>query len=185
MKSLINYWKVIIVLILLGTGSVFCQETEPTEKAKKNPKRNFFRLSEQDVILPITSIEWGQPDRWSFTARYIHMFGDEKKKTIWKNNVGLSISPGWSGGRFGVDYIGIFCPEYLSGGYDMFAQLRGVILRTWGNPLVARTDNTYVGAELKICITWLLDLGVGYYYPVTDTGDNVEPFYGFHLGIGI
>ena len=185
MKSLINYLKVISVLILLCTVSVFAQETEPTEKAKNNPKRQFFKVTERDVILPITSIEWGEPDRWSFTARYIHMFGDTKNKEVWKNNVGISVSPGWSGGRVGIDYIGIYSPEVLSGEFAMFFQLRGVVLQTWGNPLVAVTDNTYVGAELKICLTWLLDMGVGYYYPVTDTGDNVEAFYGFHFGIGI
>ncbi|MCK4980500.1 MAG: hypothetical protein KAS62_08895 [Candidatus Delongbacteria bacterium] len=183
MKSLINYLKVILVLILFSTGSIFCQETEPTEKAKKKPKQQFFRLTERDVILPITSIEWGEPDRWSFTARYIHMFGHTKNKEVWKNNLGISISPGWSGGRAGIDYIGIYSPENLSGEFALFTQFRAVVLRTWGNPLTAAPDNTYAGAELKICVSWLLDLGVGYYYPVSDT--KIDPFFGFHIGVGI
>ena len=174
----------LIILILLMTAFLSGQEEQKTEE-KKKPKQQFFKVTERDVILPITSIEWGEPDRWSFTARYIHMFGDTKNKEVWKNNVGISVSPGWSGGRAGIDYIGIYSPENMSGEFALFTQFRGVVLRTWGNPLVATPDQTYAGAELKICITWLLDLGVGYYYPLTDSGEKTEPFYGFHFGIGI
>ena len=183
MKIIVKYLTLVMLLLLILSSNVLAQEAEPTEKTKKSPNRNFFKLTDRDVILPITSIEWGEPDRWSFTARYIHMFGHTKNKEVWKNNLGISISPGWSGGRAGIDYIGIYSPKNMSGEFALFTQFRGVLLRTWGNPLTATPDVTYAGAEVKFCISFLLDLGAGYYYPIS--GNNKEPFIGFHIGVGI
>jgi hypothetical protein len=60
---------------LLFTNTIFSQESEEKDKTKEKPNQGLvFRLSEQDVILPVTSIEWGHPNRWSFTSRYIDSF---------------------------------------------------------------------------------------------------------------
>jgi hypothetical protein len=101
---------------------------------------------------------------------------------MWKNGVGLSLSPGWSGGRIGVDYLGIYLREEMKD-FALFTQFRGAILRTWGNPLTASPDNTYAGAEIKFCISFLFDIGAGYYYPISDVRE--DPFFGFHIGVGI
>ncbi len=181
MKGIEKYKIVTILLLFLCTNTILSQESEKKEK----PNQGFvFRLSEQDVILPITSIEWGHPDRWSFTSRYIHSFEKERKRRLWQNNLGLSISPGLSGGRLGVGYLGIYSPPSLRE-FALFIELRSVLLRTWGNPLSTIPNTTFVGAELKICLSWLINLGAGYYSPITNSNENINPFWGFHFGIGI
>jgi hypothetical protein len=181
MKNIINF-KLVTLLILLFSNTIFSQEkSEP----KKEPNKGFvFRLSEQDVILPITSVEWGHPDRWSFTSRYIHSFEKERKRRLWQNSIGVSLSPGLSGGRIGVGYLGIYSPASLRE-FALFSELRGVFLRTWGNPLSTSTNTSFVGAELKICLSWLLNISVGYYSPITNAPEKIEPFWGFHAGVGI
>jgi hypothetical protein len=52
---------------------------DKTQKNFSSPRLSFL-LSDHDIILPITSIEWGIPDRWSLTSRYIHSFGERKKR---------------------------------------------------------------------------------------------------------
>ncbi len=178
MNRFLVYMIAVLILSAALSGKAEGEENQSVNKKKQS----LFRLTENDIILPLTSIEWGVPDRWSFTSRYIHSFGDQKKKTSWKNGAGLSLSPGWSGGRIGVDYIGIYLREDMKD-FALFTQFRGTILRTWGNPLSAEADETYLGAEVKFCISWLLDIGAGYYYPLSDK--DGEPFFGFHFGVGI
>ena len=122
---------VVILMSLLCSGGASSQE--PEKKSRPNQKL-VIRLSEQDVILPITSIEWGHPDRWSFTSRYVHGFEKERKRRTWQNNIALLL--------FG-------------------------------------------GVELRICISWLLNAGAGYYLPITDSNDNEEASWRFHFGVGI
>jgi hypothetical protein len=185
MKGIMNYKIVTILLLLLYSNTILSQESEEKDKPKKRPNQSFvFRLSEQDVILPITSIEWGHPDRWSFTSRYIHGFEKERKRRTWINNIGVSLSPGLSGGRLGVNYLGIYSPASLRE-FALFSELRGVILRTWGNPLSTNPNTTFAGAEIKICLSWLLNTSIGYYSPITKSNENIKPFWGFHFGIGI
>ena len=65
------------VLIFLFAHPVWSQESEQSTKQKKSGGgRGMLQLSDQDVILPITSIEWGTPDRWSITSAM------KKEKTI-------------------------------------------------------------------------------------------------------
>ncbi len=174
-----------VLLLLFITHPVCSQESDQTNKKKKSSNsRLMIRLSDQDVILPISSIEWGHPDRWSFTSRYIHSFEKERKRRLWRNNFVVSLSPGLSGGRLGVGYLGIYSPPSLRE-FALLSELRGVLLRTWGNPLSTIPNTTFVGVELKVCLSWLLNVSVGFYSPITNSNENMNPFWGFHLGIGI
>jgi len=173
-----------ILILLFCSHALFGQGTEEESESKPKSRRNsIFRLSDRDVILPITSIEWGVPDRWSFTSRFVHSFKKQEKRT-WHHNFDIYLSPGISGGRLGAGYLGIFDPPSMRD-FGLFYQLHGVLLRTWGNPLSAPTNTTFVGAELKICISWLLNVGAGYYSPLTKSNRNLKSFWGFHFGIGI
>ena len=98
--------------------------------------------------------------------------------------MGISLSPGLSGGRLGVGYIGIYSPASMKG-FALISELRGVLLRTWGNPLSTSADVTFAGAEVKICLSWLLNVSAGYYSPISDSNKNIKSFWGFHFGIGI
>lgn len=181
MKSPIFAITAAALLFTFSPDTVSGRESEK----KDRPNQGFvFRLSEQDVILPVASIEWGHPDRLSFTSRYVHGLEKGSKRRTWQNSIGISLSPGISGGRLGVGYIGTYSPPSLRD-FALFTEVRGVLLRTWGNPLPTYPGITFAGAELKICISWLLDASIGYYSPVTDSGEDVEAFWGFHFGIGI
>lgn len=178
MKRLI----VILFLLLLFTNTIFGPETEQKEKPKKRPNQSLiFKITEQDIIMPIISIEWGQPDRWSITSRYIHNFDKEKKGRTWHNNAGVFLSPGISGGRLGVGYLGIYSPASMRD-FSIFSELRGVLLRTWGNPLSTSSNTTFAAAEIKISLFGFLNSSAGYYSPITN--ENIKSFWGFHFGVG-
>jgi hypothetical protein len=178
---------VAIFLLFICANNLFSQETEEKNEPIKRPNQRFiFRLSEQDVIMPITSIEWGYPDRWSFTMRYIHSFHKERKRRIWHHGVGISLHPGWSGGRLGFNYSVIYSPPSPSlREFAIFIHLNATLLRTWGNPLTAITNTTYAGPELKIGISWLFNVTAGYYLPISNSAENPKPFWGLHFGVGI
>ena len=174
-----------VFLLFLFAYPVWSQESEQT--SVQNKSRGSWishRLSDQDVFLTISSIEWGTPDRWSITSRYVHMFEKDRDNKTWLNNLCIALSPGTAGGRFAIGYQGIYSPKSMQD-FAIFSEARLVLLRTWGNPLSTRTNTTFVGAELKICLSWLLSLGVGYYSPITNSNENIKPFWGFHFGIGI
>jgi len=174
-----------LILIFLFAHPVWSQESEETEKPKKSGGgRGMLQLSDQDVILPITSIEWGSPDRWSFTSRYVHMFEKDRDNKTWLNNLSIALSPGLSGGRFAIGYLGIFSPRSMPD-FGVFSEARVVLLRTWGNPLSTDPDITFVSAEIRAAISFLLNLGVGYYEQISNSDGDRENFYGFHVGVGI
>ena len=174
-----------VFLLFLFAGLVWSQESDQTENQKKSPPpKLMLQLSEQDVILPITSIEWGTPDRWSFTSRYVHMFEKDRDNKTWLNNITVTLSPGISGGRFGIGYQGILTRRSLLG-FTLISEARLVLLRTWGNPLSAVTNRTYWGAEIRTSFSWLINIGIGYYSQISSTDDYEENFYGFHVGVGI
>ena len=177
--------RTIFFLLVLCSVMLFGEETEQKEKTKKGHDQWFvFNLSKQDMILPITSIEWGSPDRLSTTSRYIHFFEKERNDKTWLNSAGVLLSPGISGGRIGINYLGIYSPSSPKlRGFALFTELRGVLLRTWENPLTTSSNTTFAGAEVKICLVFLLNVSAGYYSPITNK--NTNPFLGFHIGVGI
>jgi hypothetical protein len=183
-RQLLNVPFAVFIMFLFA-NLVWGQESDQTEKQKKSsPPKLMLRLSDQDVILPITSIEWGTPDRWSFTSRYVHMFEKDRDNKTWLNNITVTLSPGISGGRFGIGYQGILSRRSTLG-FTLLSEARIVLLRTWGNPLSAVTDRTYLGAEIRSSFSWLINLGVGYYSQISSTDNHSEHFYGFHIGVGI
>ncbi|NQU06274.1 MAG: hypothetical protein HQ568_09300 [Calditrichaeota bacterium] len=172
-------------LILTFIHPVWCLESEQDTIEKKSQNRQLMmRLSEQDLILPISSIEWGTPDRWSFTSRYIHNFGKDRCNKTLLNSLTMTLSPGISGGRFGIGYQGVLSPKSM-GDLAILSEARVVLLRTWGNPLSSDPDLTFVGAEIRTSIHFLLNIGIGYYEQISDSNGDPKQFYGFHIGIGI
>ncbi|HHE64807.1 MAG TPA: hypothetical protein ENL09_02180 [Bacteroidetes bacterium] len=180
--------KTIIILFLFLL--LFCANTifgEESKEKKQTGMGKFFliELSEQDKILPIILIEWGQPDRWSFTSRYIHDFHKEKTSIPWRNNAGIFLSPGISGGRLGISYLGIYTPSSESlQGTGLLSEIRAVMLRTWGNPLSTSSDTTFAGAEIKLSF-FVFNISAGYYSPLAIGKEDVSSFFGFHFGIGV
>jgi hypothetical protein len=143
-----------------------------------------FSLSGRDVILPITALEWGAPDRWSFTSMYAHFLHERSNERTWHHSLTATLSPGWSGGRFGLGYLNIFDPPQ-SGDFGLISSLRVVLLRTWGEPLYASGDKTFGGLELKFGLPWLA-AGVGYYAQISDPGvEERDRLWGFHCGVGL
>ena len=175
----------VISLLFLIVHPVWSQESEQTTKQKKSGDgRGMIQLSDQDVILPITSIEWGTPDRWSITSRYVHMFEKDRDNKTWLHNLSISLSPGIAGGRLGIGYQGIFSPRSMPD-FGVFSEARIVLLRTWGNPLSTVPNRTFVGAEIRSSLSFLINLGIGYYTQISGSNSDREQFYGFHIGIGI
>lgn len=174
---------IILFLLLFCANMIFSEEAEEPVKKKESRKSwIMLRLSDRDVILTLSSIEWGTPDRWSITSRYIHDLDKERNGKTWLNNAGVFLSPGFSGGRLGVGYLVIYTPDSW-GDFALMGDLRGVLLRTWGNPLSTSSNTTFAGAEIKICLSFLLNVSASYYSPITN--ENTKPFWGFHFGIGI
>jgi hypothetical protein len=183
-RKILNTFFVFLLISLFATQA-WGQDTEKSNPEKKPPnKQGVFRLSERDIILPITSIEWGSPDRLSITSRYIRELDDKKGEQTWHNNLTVSISPGISGGRIGFGYLGLFDPQSMSD-FGIFTEARIVFLRTWWNPLSTSSARTFWGGELRVAISFLLNVGVGYYKQISGSDDLKDKFYGFHVGIGI
>ena len=171
-------------LLLLFANPVRGQEAVQPEKQKRTfSKKLMLKLSDQDVILPITAITWGTPDRWSFNSRYIHLFEKDRDGKKWINSVSISMSPGLSGGRLGFGYIGILNPKTGSA-FAIISEIRGVLLRTWSKPLYTDPNNTFTGIEVRTSLSGLLTVGFGYYKPISTSNGNPGDFYGFHVGIG-
>ena len=174
-----------ILLSFIFIHPVFSQETEDHDKPdEKSRKRYIGRISDQDVILPLISIEWGIPDRWSFTSMYVREFDKDKERKTWHHNLCVTLSPGISGGRLGLGYLNIFDPQSNSA-FGLLSQARLVLLRTWGNPLALPPNQTFLGGEIRSSLTGLLNLGMGYYTQISGSEGGKDKLLGFHIGIGI
>lgn len=176
-----NTLNMLVFLLFLFTYPVWSQNQEPTEIRPNSWE--VHALSHQDVVLTISSIEWGTPDRWSITSRYVHMFEKYRDNRKWLNNLNITLSPGLAGGRFGIGYSGMYIPPKMKDlGFPI--EVRAVLLRTWGNPLSTLSNRTFAGGEFRIgCI--LINLGIGYYTQISGSDSNREQFYGFHVGVGM
>ena len=86
-RGLCGFIASVLLFMILCTGSAHCEE------AKKD-RRSIFWLSDRDLFLPITAIEWGAPDRFSFTSRLIHRLDREREGREWFSSVSLMVSPG-------------------------------------------------------------------------------------------
>lgn len=173
------------ISLILFVNPAWSEDPPGAGKQESPHKRwSLRKLSEQDVILPVSSIEWGSPDRWSFTSRYIHMFEKDRDGKTWLNNATIALSPGWTGGRLSMGYQGIYSSA-VHRDFGVISELRFVLLKTWGKPLDASPDSLFYGIEFRVSVTFF-NLGLGFYTDTaTDTDDNRESFYGFHIGLGI
>lgn len=174
-----------IFFLFFFAHTVWSQSSVQTEKQKKaQGPRLMLRLSDQDVFLPISSIEWGTPDRWSVTSRYTHMFDKNRSGKTLLNNFIITFSPGIAGGRFAIGYQSILSPGSIPD-FTILSEARIVLLRTWGNPLSAAANRTFVGAEIRSSLAGIVNLGVGYFTQISYSNGRRKHFYGLHVGFGI
>jgi len=185
MKTFRNTVHAVVVASLLAVPALPAWSQEaPAPERKDRSTALAWMLGPDDVLLPITSVEWGAPDRWSFTSRYAHMFDKDRDNKPWLNNFTISLSPGTDGGRFGIGWQGIYS---LKKGSDLgiFAEARAVLLRTWGHPLQTGADRTFAGAEIRGALGFVCNLGVGWYRQISSHEGPADSFWGVHIGIGI
>jgi hypothetical protein len=177
--------RVIVSLFLwLTLTTLLSAQTTPDSDEKAPSPGLSFRLSNQDVLLPITSIEWGLPDRWSFTTRYVHEFDISRKPMARRDNFTIICSPATAGMRFGMGYQAIF--NQLSGqSFLTFFEARAVALYSWGTPYSAPTHVTFLGGELRCVFFIVFNVGIGYYVPASSSSSNDDALWGFHIGLGI
>jgi len=97
----------------------------------------------------------------------------------WLHNLTVTAIPGASGGRLGVGY------ENVCSRLALLSEARVVLLRTWGNPLATAADRTFVGAEVRTSFTGVVNVGAGYYWPVSGDDGDRNGFWGFHVGVGV
>lgn len=171
------------VLCMIVPAVVTCQETA-TDAKRSHPVRLAWSLGPDDVLLPITSVEWGVPDRWSFTARYVHMFTRDRDHQPRLDNLTIALIPGTDGGRLTVGYQGIFKVPGMKEA-SCFIEPRAVLLRTWGNPLATEPNLTFAGAEVRAAWAPLACLGIGYYRQISSPEGRTDSFWGVHFGFGI
>ncbi|MBT3317036.1 hypothetical protein HN388_03565 [bacterium] len=175
----------VIFLLLLIVNPVWSQDAGHNAKQQETNKTwLFIKLSEKDIILPVSAVGWGIPDRWYFTSRYHHEFNEIQNDNIkWRNNLCVTASPGTAGGRLGIGYNGFLTFESKPD-FAFFTDARAVLLRTWGNPISTDPNHTFIGAEFRVS-TVLINIDIGYYKHISDSNVDLDDFIGFHVGFGI
>lgn len=158
------------------------QDTEP----EPGPRRSLLggRLGEHDVYVTVSSVQWGAPDRWSFTTRWIHELTRIRQPGEKGHNLSVSLSPGTDVGRLGLGYMMILTndhPRFHE--LALFLETRAVLLRTWDHPLGAAPDRTYAGLEARASITFVF-VGAGYYRNVSSSTGTAS-LWSVHVGIGL
>lgn len=160
----------------------FAAPAQSSERGWQGANHRFFgALTEDDMLLPVSSIEWGAPDRWSLTARYVHMFTRDRNARPLKpriHSATVTLSPGTDGARLGAGYQGVWRLKV-----PLLVEARLVALRTWGHPLSTVPGRTFLGPEFRCSITGVGNLGAGWYR--CSSGGPVESFWGVHCGFGM
>jgi hypothetical protein len=90
--------------------------------------------------------------------------------------VTLMAEGGLGGGRVSVGALGF-------GGPAVSVQLRGSVVRTWGEPWVVAPGQTYAGPELRVGAV-LLTAGAGYYWRQGGGAPGDDRFFGASIGVG-
>ncbi len=188
-------WTILAVVALLGVSQTLQGQDAggiSASKKDRNPLRMLFFPTPNDALLPITSLEWGVPDRVSFTSRYVHMFQKDRDHKANLHNFTLTVSPGSAGGRIGVGYENVHDTGKSSrdpGGRKnpiaLLSEGRVVLLRTWGDPLHVAAHQRFVGGELRTSLAGLVNVSVGYYSARSPRAGERKSFWGVHAGFGI
>ncbi|OGF68237.1 MAG: hypothetical protein A2Y62_16065 [Candidatus Fischerbacteria bacterium RBG_13_37_8] len=132
-------------------------------------------MTDNDIISPIASVEYGRPDRLSFSTQFLHLFPTINTENITQFYVAASISPGIGGIRFktGIAYV------FRDAGW---VHVDAVYLHTWWLSSVASSNRNYLGIEARVAI--ILTFGIGYYWRIGETTDSPSRFFGYHVGYG-
>lgn len=188
MKTLRTFVALCLAVVTCALPAL-AQGKDESGKNKK-PVRSLFSPTPDDFFLPVTSIEWGMPDRFSLTARYIHMFDDasvrDHKPSL--NNFTVTVIPGISGGRLGIGYENVYdFKKRTSHPVELafLSEARVVALRTWGSPLVTQPNRTFIGGELRTSLGGVANISIGYYSPLANRSTGTAAFWGLHTGFGI
>ena len=173
------------VMCIIGISvPALCQEAALKQSEEHHGSVLAAKLGPDDVILPVTAVEWGTPDRWSLTARYILMFTRDRDHRSRIDSVTAALIPGTDGARLTAGYQGIF---KVFGMKDaaLFVEPRAVLLRTWGHPLRTKPDRTFAGAEMNLSTGFFGGLGAGWYRQISSHEGRPDSFWGIHIGFGI
>jgi len=178
------------LLLLALTTPAWSQQSPHAPRRKSGLSRIFFP-TDQDVLMPVMSVEWGVPDRWSVTSRYIHMFQKNRDHKPTLHNMTVSVAPGTAGTRVGLGYENIHgfgnarTASGASGGIVLLSEARVVMLRTWGSPLHAAAHQRFIGGELRTSLTGVVNIGVGYYKARSPAPGDTRALWGVHVGVGL
>jgi hypothetical protein len=174
-----------LLFIMLGATPAWGATQAQTGREPPLRRLILVHQGEHVAVLSVSSIEWGTPDRWSFTSRGAYMFGSEyaRDHARWINTVALTASPGLGGGRVGLGYW--FVPRAKAGSDLGLFEVRAVLLRTWGHPLVVGPDRTFAGGELRGSLVGFLNAGAGWYGRFQGAEGGRDQFWGFHIGVGL
>jgi hypothetical protein len=164
-----------IILTLVATLNSFAQqETQVPDISKVLP---CITLDHSNHIIPISSVEYSNPTRVSFSFRFLHAFKDD---SLFSKNrfINISLSPGLDGVRISAGWLGVWVGH---GVISMEARL--TVIRTWKNPISAGPNETYLGPELRM--SPLFVIGIGYYFQINQSEKTKKSFFGFQIGLGI
>jgi hypothetical protein len=197
MNVRMSKWKIIFympaaaaILFLSMTPAQAQENNNRTPKDSTAEKKGFgirdiilHKFSDDDVSILITSIEWGVPDRWSFTSRYVHMFTQNRDTQSLINNFTATISPGIDALRISAGYQAILTKRFWIG-VDLLNELRFTWMHTWNKPIIALKNENYGGIELRSSFTGLLNMGFGYFLPLSSSSKSGSLIC-IHAGVGI
>jgi len=132
-----------------------------------------------DKAMAVYALNISSPIIVSFSIGTIIAFPGESFKPDrhhgpWGRGLLLQIEPGVAGGKVGIGYA----DKSGMGGHG----IKGVLLRTWGEPWLADENATYVGVEAFAHMGGFR-LGVGPLYRITDAEDASR--WSVILGIGM
>jgi hypothetical protein len=167
-----------LLCLLAAAPPAAAQQTSGPQHERSLLSQLFMRkFGAQDVTLLVSGFEWGAPDRWSFTSRYVHMFQTDRDHKRMLHNFTATLSPGLAGARLGAGYQNV--------SFGLLSEARAVLLRTWREPITADPNRTFAGVELRTSLTGVASAGVGWYTPVGTAPASRKAFVGLHVGVGM
>lgn len=164
--------RLVLASLVLALSSVV-QAQETGKKTLRPEDLLVIPIGENGSIVLLTAVEYGAPDKLSFTSAYAHDI-PALRSGDYVTSFRISVAPAVAGIRLKAG-LG----AYSHSGPGFHGDL--VVMRTWGNPLKVAPDQTWVGAELRA--TALASLGVGYYQRVQGNRGR-DSLFAVHFGVG-